>query len=143
MQNLVNSRKKLNFNFWSDFQRKIWYCVWTNLWTNILNLYQCATATTTIDETSTDDKISETSGKLQSEETEGEMLELDGLDTFTNYSIRVAAYTRAGRGKTSKQIFCKTAEDGNILSLLFKNWSILLIFVDFLNLFKCRFCRLF
>ena len=43
------------------------------------------------------------------------MLELDGLDTFTNYSIRVAAYTRAGRGKTSSQIFCKTAEDGNIV----------------------------
>ena len=58
------------------------------------------------------------------------MLELDGLDTFTNYSIRVAAYTRAGRGKTSKQIFCKTAEDGNILSLLLKKWSILLIFND-------------
>ena len=42
------------------------------------------------------------------------MLELDGLDTFTNYSIRVAAFTRAGRGKSSKQIFCKTAEDGKI-----------------------------
>lgn len=75
-----------------------------------------ATTICTIDETSTDDKISETSGKLQSEETEGEMLELDGLDTFTNYSIRVAAYTRAGRGKTSLQIFCKTSEDGNFLN---------------------------
>ena len=47
------------------------------------------------------------------------MLELDGLDTFTNYSIRVAAYTRAGRGKTSSQIFCKTAEDGNIVFSVF------------------------
>ena len=78
-----------------------------------MNYSSGSSCTTTIDETSTDDKISETSGKLQSEETEGEMLELDGLDTFTNYSIRVAAYTRAGRGKTSLQIFCKTAEDGN------------------------------
>ena len=30
------------------------------------------------------------------------------------HSIRVAAFTRAGRGKSSKQIFCKTAEDGKI-----------------------------
>ena len=56
--------------------------------------------------------FTETNGQLQAKETEGEMLELDGLDTFTNYSIRVAAFTRAGRGKSSKQIFCKTAEDG-------------------------------
>jgi hypothetical protein len=54
----------------------------------------------------------ETNGRLQTKETEGEMLELDGLDTFTNYSIRVAAFTRAGRGKSSSQIFCRTAEDG-------------------------------
>lgn len=53
----------------------------------------------------------ETSGRLQTKETEGEMLELDGLDTFTNYSIRVAAFTRAGKGKGSTQIFCRTSED--------------------------------
>ena len=58
--------------------------------------------------------FTETNGQLQTKETEGEMLELDGLDTFSNYSIRVAAFTRAGRGKSSKQIFCKTAEDGKI-----------------------------
>ena len=40
------------------------------------------------------------------------MLELDGLDTFTNYSIKVAAFTRAGQGKASKAIYCRTAEDG-------------------------------
>ena len=39
-------------------------------------------------------------------------MELDGLDTFTNYSIRVAAFTRAGKGQASAQIFCRTAEDG-------------------------------
>ena len=41
-------------------------------------------------------------------------MELDGLDTFTNYSIRVAAFTRAGKGQTTAQIFCRTAEDGEI-----------------------------
>ena len=63
--------------------------------------------------------FTETNGHLQTKETEGEMLELDGLDTFSNYSIRVAAFTRAGRGKSSKQIFCKTAEDGKIRQKLF------------------------
>ena len=46
------------------------------------------------------------------------MLELDGLDTFTNYSIKVAAFTRAGRGKASRAIYCRTAEDGNKKGLL-------------------------
>jgi hypothetical protein len=54
----------------------------------------------------------ESSGRLLTKETEGELLELDGLDTFTNYSIRVAAFTRAGKGQASAQIFCRTAEDG-------------------------------
>jgi|FrelakmetLWP11LW_1041352.scaffolds.fasta_scaffold605058_1 hypothetical protein len=56
--------------------------------------------------------ILETTGRLLTKETEGEILELDGLDTFTNYSIRVAAFTRAGKGQTTAQIFCRTAEDG-------------------------------
>merc|ERR550539_720825 len=43
----------------------------------------------------------ETNGRLQTKETEGEMLEVDGLDVFTNYSISVSAFTRAGRGKPS------------------------------------------
>ena len=47
------------------------------------------------------------------------MLELDGLDTFTNYSIKVAAFTRAGQGKASKAIYCRTAEDGKYK----KGWS--------------------
>ena len=45
------------------------------------------------------------------------MLELDGLDTFTNYSIKVAAFTRAGQGKASKAIYCRTAEDGKYTQL--------------------------
>ena len=59
------------------------------------------------------------SGRLQTKETEGEMIELDGLDVYTNYSIGVSAYTQAGRGKTSKSIFCRTAEDGNMIILNF------------------------
>ena len=61
--------------------------------------------------------ISETSGRLQTQETEGEMLELDGLDTFTNYSIKVAAFTRAGQGKASEAIYCRTAEDGKYIQV--------------------------
>ena len=56
--------------------------------------------------------ISETNGRLQTKETEGEMLEVDGLDVFTNYSISVSAFTKAGRGKPSSQIYCRTSEDG-------------------------------
>lgn len=40
------------------------------------------------------------------------MLELDSLDVYTNYSISVSAFTQAGQGKSSKQVFCRTAEDG-------------------------------
>ena len=56
--------------------------------------------------------FAEASGRLQTKETEGEMIELDGLDVYTNYSISVSAYTRAGKGKPSSNIFCRTAEDG-------------------------------
>ena len=56
--------------------------------------------------------VIETNGRLQTKETEGEMLEVDGLDVFTNYSISVSAFTRAGRGKPSSQIYCRTSEDG-------------------------------
>ena len=56
------------------------------------------------------------------------MLELDGLDTFSNYSIRVAAFTRAGRGKSSKQIFCKTAEDGKrFAKVIWQKCTLLLV----------------
>ncbi|GCC25397.1 hypothetical protein chiPu_0003807 [Chiloscyllium punctatum] len=38
-------------------------------------------------------------------------LELDGLEKFTNYSIQVLAFTRAGDGVRSEQIFTRTKED--------------------------------
>ena len=59
----------------------------------------------------------ETNERLQTQETEGEMLEVDGLDVFTNYSISVSAFTRAGRGKPSSQIYCRTSEDGKLKKL--------------------------
>ena len=45
------------------------------------------------------------------------MLEVDGLDVFTNYSISVSGFTRAGRGKPSSQIYCRTSEDGKLITL--------------------------
>ncbi|XP_041088982.1 Down syndrome cell adhesion molecule homolog isoform X1 [Polyodon spathula] len=38
-------------------------------------------------------------------------LELDGLEKYTNYSIQVLAFTRAGDGVRSEQIFIRTKED--------------------------------
>jgi len=56
--------------------------------------------------------LAESSGQLELAETEGESLELSELDTFTNYSVSVAAFTRAGKGPLSRQVFCSTREDG-------------------------------
>ena len=55
---------------------------------------------------------SEANGRLQTKETEGELLEVDDLEVFTNYSISISAFTLAGRGKPSTQIYCRTAENG-------------------------------
>ncbi|KAI4892822.1 hypothetical protein NFI96_004612 [Prochilodus magdalenae] len=38
-------------------------------------------------------------------------LELDGLEKYTNYSIQVLAFTRAGDGVRSEQIYIRTKED--------------------------------
>lgn len=39
-------------------------------------------------------------------------LELDGLEKYTNYSIQVLAFTNAGDGVRSEQIYVRTKEDG-------------------------------
>lgn len=45
-------------------------------------------------------------------------LELDGLEKYTNYSIQIRAFTRAGDGVRSEQIYTRTKEDSrDILSL--------------------------
>lgn len=48
-------------------------------------------------------------------------LELDALEKFTNYSIQVLAFTRAGDGVRSEQIYIRTKEDGNLDSCVFKD----------------------
>jgi Down syndrome cell adhesion protein 1 len=58
-----------------------------------------------------DSFCAESNGQMESVETEGESMELKGLDTYTNYSVIVSAYTRAGKGSSSAQVFCQTAED--------------------------------
>ncbi|MEQ2219327.1 hypothetical protein XENOCAPTIV_016035 [Xenoophorus captivus] len=43
-------------------------------------------------------------------------LELDGLEKYTNYSIQVLAFTNAGDGVRSEQIYVRTKEDARILT---------------------------
>ena len=60
----------------------------------------------------------ESSGRIETVQTEGESVELKGLQTFSNYSVAVAAFTRAGAGApdvAAARLFCMTAEDGERL----------------------------
>ncbi|XP_038657399.1 Down syndrome cell adhesion molecule homolog isoform X1 [Scyliorhinus canicula] len=50
-------------------------------------------------------------GEIRNVTTTQVTLELDGLEKFTNYSIQVLAFTRAGDGVRSEQIFTRTKED--------------------------------
>ena len=53
-------------------------------------------------------------------ETEGESVELKGLQTYSNYSVAVAAFTRAGAAgddAAAARVFCMTAEDGECSEL--------------------------
>ena len=57
----------------------------------------------------------ESSGRIETVETEGESVELKGLETYSNYSVAVAAFTRAGAAgddAAAARVFCMTAEDG-------------------------------
>lgn len=45
-------------------------------------------------------------------------LELDGLEKYTNYSIQILAFTRAGDGVRSDQIYTRTKEDSRNASPL-------------------------
>lgn len=49
--------------------------------------------------------------------TSSEETYLHTLYKYTNYSIRVLAYTGAGDGVLSLAIYCTTEEDGNIFIL--------------------------
>ena len=60
-------------------------------------------------------RSTESSGRIETVQTEGESVELKGLETFSNYSVAVAAFTRAGAGApdvAAARLFCMTAEDG-------------------------------
>uniref|UniRef100_A0A671DXN7 DS cell adhesion molecule n=1 Tax=Rhinolophus ferrumequinum TaxID=59479 RepID=A0A671DXN7_RHIFE len=50
-------------------------------------------------------------GEIKNVTTMQPSLELDGLEKYTNYSIQVLAFTRAGDGVRSEQIFTRTKED--------------------------------
>ncbi|XP_060626285.2 cell adhesion molecule DSCAM isoform X5 [Anolis sagrei] len=50
-------------------------------------------------------------GEIKNVTTTQPLLELDGLEKYTNYSIQVLAFTRAGDGVRSEQIFTRTKED--------------------------------
>lgn len=55
-------------------------------------------------------------GEIRNVTTSKPSLELDGLEKYTNYSIQVLAFTRAGDGVRSEQIYTRTKEDGRNLS---------------------------
>ena len=44
---------------------------------------------------------------------------LNDLEPWNNYSISVAASTRAGEGAISDPLICTTLEDGNLFHMLF------------------------
>ena len=37
---------------------------------------------------------------------------IDGLETFTSYYVKVAAFTKVGSGVRSEKVICTTAQDG-------------------------------
>uniref|UniRef100_A0A8C2EKA4 Cell adhesion molecule DSCAM n=1 Tax=Cyprinus carpio TaxID=7962 RepID=A0A8C2EKA4_CYPCA len=51
-------------------------------------------------------------GEIRNVTTQKAQLELEGLEKYTNYSIQVLAFTRAGDGVRSDQIYIRTKEDG-------------------------------
>ena len=50
--------------------------------------------------------------------TVNQSFELTGLEKFTNYSIKVLAYTRIGDGNVSDHVIVSTDEDGKLLAYL-------------------------
>uniref|UniRef100_A0A672NFQ1 Cell adhesion molecule DSCAM n=1 Tax=Sinocyclocheilus grahami TaxID=75366 RepID=A0A672NFQ1_SINGR len=50
-------------------------------------------------------------GEIRNVTTQKAQLELEGLEKYTNYSIQVLAFTRAGDGVRSDQIYIRTKED--------------------------------
>lgn len=53
---------------------------------------------------------------------------LTGLRKFTNYSVQVLAFTRIGDGILSSPIYCKTEEDGMLITFFANICSIIVSF---------------
>ncbi|GAB1300473.1 Down syndrome cell adhesion molecule homolog [Apodemus speciosus] len=71
-------------------------------------------------------------GEIKNVTTTQPSLELDGLEKYTNYSIQVLAFTRAGDGVRSEQIFTRTKEDGPPAGVKAAAASASMVFVSWL-----------
>ena len=49
---------------------------------------------------------------ILSKKTGGTDVMIEGLNTFTSYYVKVAAFTKEGNGVKSDKIICTTAQDG-------------------------------
>lgn len=57
-------------------------------------------------------------GEIKNATTIKPSLELDGLEKYTNYSVQILAFTRAGDGVRSEQIYTRTKEDSRTHSAI-------------------------
>lgn len=75
-------------------------------------------------------------GEIRNVTTSKPSFELDGLEKYTNYSIQVLAFTRAGDGVRSEQIYTRTKEDGiHVVSLWseeFQMWNYVHVYLNML-----------
>lgn len=58
-------------------------------------------------------RVSGTSASNEMKKTTNLETNLHALDKYTNYSVRVLAYTRVGEGVQSSPVYCLTEQDGN------------------------------
>lgn len=52
---------------------------------------------------------------------------LYNLEKYTNYSVRVLAYTRAGDGVKSPPVYCHTSEDSKIILFVRRDYKITIL----------------
>lgn len=64
-------------------------------------------------------------GDIRNVTTSQPSLELDSLEKYTNYSIQVLAFTNAGDGVRSEQIYVRTKEDGMTHCTIFEGQQVL------------------
>ena len=54
---------------------------------------------------------------ILSKKTGATEVSLQGLETFTSYYIKVAAFTKEGDGVKSDKVICTTAQDGELVCI--------------------------